>query len=365
MSVVDATRMPACVRDLLHMLRDPAHAATVPLARWEPVLRVARETRLLGVLEHRISAVPGLVDAVPKRVAGHLVAARHATAHHRQAFRMALAALDRALPPGLDVVVLKGAAYELGGSRAAGGRLPGDIDLMVARDDLERAESSLAAAGWISETTDAYDQRYYREWSHELPPLRHPGYAFEVDLHHAITPVTSRLQPSAALLREGLRALPGQRFRALHPLDQVIHAALHAFQDTDLADRLRDVVDIDAMLRERMSGDEDWRELLRRTAVHGMQRPVAYALRYARAWLGTPVPPAFALPEPPPAARAAVDWIVAGATLPPAPGSADGVSRRLARVAGTARYHWLRMPPSLLFPHLVRKQVRRLAKAKG
>ena len=38
----------------------------------------------------------------------------------------------------------------------------------------------------------AYDQRYYREWMHELPPLLHVRRQTALDVHHAIAPETAR-----------------------------------------------------------------------------------------------------------------------------------------------------------------------------
>ena len=105
--------------------------------------------------------------------------------------RMELCALDQAIPLSRQVVLLKGAAYILQGLEFSRGRMPNDVDLLVRRSDLDETESSLLLAGWESETTDAYDQRYYREWSHELPPMRFPGHALEIDLHHTCLLYTS------------------------------------------------------------------------------------------------------------------------------------------------------------------------------
>jgi hypothetical protein len=190
--------------------------------------------------------------------------------------------------------------------------------------------------------------------------MRRPGHALEIDLHHTITPVTSRLQPNKDLLSGGTRNIEGERFRVLHPVDQVIHAAVHLFQDSELADRLRDLVDFDGLVREHLRTDDAWAEFLGRTVAHGMERPVWYALRYGREWFGTPIPKSASLPAPSAFHAASVDWIVTRCMPPRLTGRPEPIGRRFARAAGTVRYHWLRMPPALLARHVVQKHVRRV-----
>jgi len=96
-------------------------------------------------------------------------------------------------PLGIPLIALKGAAYIAQGLRCADGRLPEDLDLMVPRDRLDEAERALVEAGWASQKTDAYDQHYYRAWSHELPPMRFAGHAIELDVHHTILPPVGRV----------------------------------------------------------------------------------------------------------------------------------------------------------------------------
>ncbi len=196
---------------------------------------------------------------------------------------MELRALDEALPGDVRVTLLKGAAYLAQSIPFARGRMPNDVDLLVSHTDIDAVEAALTTAGWVSEVTDAYDQRYYREWSHELPPMRYPGHALEVDLHHTIAPVTSRTRADDALLFANLVALPRSRFFVLDPRDQIIHAAIHLFQDTELDGRLRDLVDIDELIRNHLHDEADWSALLARAERHRASRVLWYALRYCQA----------------------------------------------------------------------------------
>ena len=79
----------------------------------------------------------------------------------------------------------------LAGRPAASGRVFADVDILIAQPLLGEAESLLTLQGWMSDKLDAYDQRYYRQWMHELPPLQHMRRSSVIDVHHAILPETA------------------------------------------------------------------------------------------------------------------------------------------------------------------------------
>jgi hypothetical protein len=349
-----ALPMPAG-RHLLPLLHDPAHARDMRLADWDETLRLARHARLLGPLGHRLQADPPSWDQIPARVQGHLQAGINDAAYHAQLVRMELRDLERALPSDLSVTLLKGAAYLLQDLPLARGRTPNDVDLLVRQADLAIAEQALKRAGWRMADRSAYDERYYREWSHELPPLRYPGHPLEVDLHHSITPVTSRTRANDALLFADLRPIPNSRYQALGPLDQIIHAVIHLFQDSELNNELRGLLDLDGLLRQFLHSEQDWRALTERTRGHHASRLLWYALHYCRTWLGTPVPEPLDLPAPPALTRAAFNWVFRCTAPPQLPDKRPTLAQRLARQAGQARYHFRRMPAGLLARHLLHK----------
>jgi hypothetical protein len=266
--------------------------------------------------------------------------------------------------PG-PIVLLKGAAYVMQGLAFAAGRLPSDVDIMVPRAQLEAAERALVEAGWHMEELEPYDEHYYRAWSHELPPMRYPEHPLELDLHHTILPLTGRAKPDAAALFEAATPLAGTRFHVLCPADQVLHASAQLFQDSDCAGRLRDLVDIDSLLREFGTTETFWEELGARARLHGLTRPLAYALRYATRLLGTSVPQEMlveisSVSGP---ARVFMDFLVPPALLPGHPDRAPPLSTRAARWLLFLRSHWLRMPPLLLARHAFTKAMRTLRPA--
>lgn len=348
--------MSAAFEHLLPLLRDENHAARMRLADWDDALRLARQARLLGLIAHRLAARPELWARLPRPVRGHLTSAINYSAHRLQMVRIELRALDAALPTtSMRVVLLKGAAYIAQSLPLACGRMPNDVDLLVAHKDIDAAETALSEAGWQSEVADAYDQRYYRQWSHELPPMRYPGHALEVDLHHTIAPVTSRTRVDDELLFADLVPLPDSRFFVLDPHDQVIHAAIHLFQDSELDGRLRDLVDIDGLVRHHLRTQSDWATLINRAERHHASTVLWYALHYCRTWLATPVPSALRAVAPPAPARWITDWIMRRNCLPRLADRPQSYGERLAATLGRVRYHLLRMPPGLLARHLLHK----------
>ena len=345
---------------LLALLADNHHARQLSLADWDSVLRLGRQARLLGMLHQQLRADPEQAALIPAVVDQHLRAARNYTAYRRQLMIIELAALAKVLPEDLPVTLLKGAAYIAQGLSLAQGRLPNDVDLLVHPDDLDRTEHALTQAGWAFQEVNAYDERYYRQWSHELPPLRFPGHPLEVDLHHTITPVTGRVKPNPGLLFGDLQPVAGQRWQVLHPADQIIHAAVHLFQDSELSNNLRELVDINRLIRSFIHTSADWQQLISRAEQHGAATALGYALEGCRRWLGLAVPEDCTLPDRRGWGQALTLWTFTQAGLPTLPDQPPAISRRLAQYMGLMRYHWLRMPPGLLIRHLAVKSVRRL-----
>ena len=344
---------------LIAILRDVGHVRKMTLADWDSTVVVARRSRLLGVVSHRLLGKAELAPHLPRQLVGHLVSAARFSRHRVHLLERELAAVAAAMPQDIQIVLLKGAAYCGQRLSMAEGRLPSDLDLMVERTEIAPAEAALKQTGWESEVLGDYDQRYYRQWSHEIPPMRRPGSPVEIDLHHTITPITGRLRPDTSLLFESLQPVRATQFHVLHPLDQVLHAVVHLFQDSELGGKLRDIVDIDGLIREHVAKESRWKQLFERSTRHGFDRPLWYALRYCDRLLGLEVP---YNPLSPPSAVAirSMDRIISLALIPRVPGRKNSLALRIANSAGLIRYHWLRMPPALLAKHLLVKSARRL-----
>jgi len=351
---------------LLEAVRDPAATAGWSAADWDLLLRQARKAALDARLAVQITEL-GLADAVPEPVRKHVRAAVAVAKAHDRSVRWEIDRIAHALAPlSTRVVLLKGAAYLASGLAVAKGRLTADTDILVAKADLERVEKALLDRGWEHGKLDEYDQQYYRRWMHELPPLWHPERGSVIDVHHTILPESSRLKPDPAALLADARPLPDVTgICVLAPCDMVLHSAAHLFYDGSFARDLRDLVDLDDLLRHFGAEAGFWDHLARRAERLDLARPFFYLTHFAPKMLSTPIPPATI-----DAARAGspgrlafrlMDRLVTDALRPEHP-DRPGRLVALERWLLYVRSHWLRMPPLLLFRHLATKGFKRAFK---
>lgn len=348
--------MPLPLPLIAQALRAPERVRQFSLRDWDRCIAQARAAQLLARLDYRLRQA-GLDMAAPARP--HLAAARIAADKHAATMRWEAHCIAQALAPlNTPVILLKGAAYLMAELPVAQGRLFTDVDILVPRARLNEVEAALLMHGWRTTHLDAYDQRYYREWMHEIPPLIHIQRLNALDVHHTIIPPTSRLHPDPAQLIGEARALPEAPLHVLAPADMVLHSATHLFHEGELHHGLRDVSDLDCLLRDFAAQPGFWDMLLQRAAVLGLGRPLYYALRFSRRCFDTPVPQAvLAAAEqyaPNRPTRRIMDALYARGLQPFHPSCRDTLTP-LALGALYLRGHWLRMPPGQLARHLWRK----------
>ncbi len=341
------------------VFRDPATIRKFSLGDWDRLVRQARHAGLLARM-HDLFAAQGISSVIPNVARWHFEAAATLAEKQKIAVRWEVGQIRAALA-GLELplIVLKGAAYVMAELPAASGRLFSDIDILVPREALSEVESALMLAGWHTVGLSDYDQRYYRRWMHEIPPMQHVRRATVIDVHHAILPDTARYHPDSAELRRravGVPDFPG--LAVLSPEDRILHSATHLFHDGELPHGLRDLSDLDLLLREEAKAPDFWSRLASRTEELQLERSLFYALRYVRHFFATPIPEhmdsALASSAPGRSQLAFMDAIFRR-VLAPAHRSCEDRFTSAARMAAYVRAHWLRMPPRLLLPHLFHK----------
>jgi hypothetical protein len=345
---------------LTRVLRTPPSMAALDAPAWELLLRQAVAADL-GATLALLAEEHVILNTLPPRVQRRLGWERRAWERHGQAVRFETRQVRHALlGTGLPLILLKGAAYVAAGLPAAAGRLFSDIDILVPKDRLDEVESQLMAHGWVSTHHDAYDQRYYREWMHELPPMQHLRRATVIDVHHAILPETAAVRPAPARLRAGARAIPGAPgLSVLAPCDMVLHSATHLFSEGEYDHGLRDLFDLHRLLCHFDASEPGfWTALPARARELELARPLFYALRYCIQLLGTPVPAATVKAaeggRPNRPLLGLMDALFARALRPMHP-SCAGLLTPVADAMLYIRGNWLRMPPLLLSRHLFHK----------
>ncbi len=346
---------------LIQYLREPQAGLEFNVTQWERLLSAARH----GSLSSRVGWLAeqsGLMVQLPEKIQFHFQSAQRVAQSQAVSVNWEVAQIQKALSgPDIPFVILKGGAYIKGKFAAAPGRVLSDVDIMVPKNRLNDAEKSLYAAGWFPTKLNAYDQRYYREWMHELPPMQHLERGTTLDLHHTILPPTALLKPDVDMLWAA--ACPAEDEKGvfvLSPVDMVLHSATHLFHDGELEHGLRDLVDMDALIRQFSAQALFFQSLVERAEALDLGRPLYYALKYCKLFLQTPVPDAIferaaKLASPSIVIRKMMDIVVLrsiGSILEVKPSALTQISE----FAMYLRSHYLRMPLHLLIPHLVRKQ---------
>lgn len=342
---------------LVRALLEPDALIGLDKATWLALLTRARHGGLLRRLA-ALSQDSGILDRLPEAMQRRFAVERLLVERNRTDIDFELYCVQRALE-GVDarLILLKGAAYLAADLPIGRRRICSDLDLLVPKARLGAVESALLAAGWQRAKITPYDERYYRTWMHELPPLFHPERGVTVDLHHAIHPPTGRYAPNSDVLFEAAVPIGESQLRALCPADMALHCGLHLFTE-EITTGLSGLMDVHELLQHFGQDEEFWDRLLARTRLHGLERILYYMLRYTGLVLGAAIPPRVARVaergSPPAALRMLMDLLFRSALMPPDPARRQP-GRAVAVWLLYARSHWLRMPMRLLAPHLCRK----------
>jgi len=349
-------------RSLTDWVCQPALLAGLDIPGWERAMVLGRRHGVSGRWYPALEAA-GLLGGIPPAVRNHLHSDHLVAADRVRSVRWETNRLVHALrDTGVELTLLKGAAYIAAGLAPGNCRMVSDVDILVPFADLGRVERALKNHGWHQTPQDAYDERYYREWMHELPPFQHGIRGTSLDVHHNILPRTSDLCPDATALLHRSVPLAEQDCRVLEATDMVLHSVLHGFYGGEFTNCFRDVLDVYELCRDFERGDSGfWPRLTGRALELRAARPLWLALHQATRFRDLAVPAdcerelrraAGVWPT-----RLLVDGLIGSVLLPRIPPS---LAERMALKALLARSHWVKMPLRILMPHLWRKSTLRL-----
>ena len=337
------------VSPLLRFLAEPTSTEDFGLEEWSLMFSEARRVGLLGRLS---SSLEFLGKTPPARLQNHVASSLVEVAAFQCDVLRELDHIERALTGlGTPVLLLKGACYVRMGLKAASGRIFSDVDVLVSKDKVGHAEASLMLGGWQTGELDPYDQRYYREWSHEVPPMTNRRRGTTIDLHHALAMPSCRIHiDSEQMLRDAMPVENSSFWWRLQDEDMLLHAASHLMLNSEFDRGLRDLWDIDLLFRQFSDNSVNFADsLMARATKVGLEKIVQQALFLAMYFFGTPVP----------------EWIIC---------QQDGLFVRLVMCAASTRHldtrprwQWvadvllryremyLRLPNRLLAIHLAHK----------
>jgi Uncharacterised nucleotidyltransferase len=347
-----------------------AHAellACLDTPGWERTLTLGRLHGLVGRWHAQLEEA-GVIARVAEPIRRHLWSARLLADDRTRMARWEADRLAHAFRESdVPVIVLKGTAYILADLPPGRARILSDIDILVPHARLAEVEALLHDHGWQSLPHSDYDEHYYREWMHELPPLQHVVRGAYLDLHHNILPRTSPLCPDAAALIAAAVPIPNSPLKMLAPADMVLHSIVHGFYGGEFTNGWRDVLDVHELVTHFAQTVADfWTIFQQRATQFRFERPAYYALTAAESALGTAIPTAVKdqlkrhAPWRP--LRNVMNWAIGQTVLPALPPTGF---ERLALRGLYLRSHWVKMPPALLARHLWTKHRQRNAFAVG
>ena len=352
---------------LQQILLKPRLALKLNNDQLSQLLSQARSARLLASLAHQLQneAVDSQLSVSFSR---HLKSAilvhdkqKRDLAYDSEKIKLVLESISERL------VVLKGAAYMLAELPVGHGRLITDIDILVPQQRIDEVEKAFDKFGWSSGYVNNYNERYYRQWGHEIPPLINRKRGTTLDVHHNVLPPTAGPSVNASLFFDRLIEVKPGIF-TLSWQDMVIHSATHLFHEGEFQHGLRDLWDLDRMLRDFPGRDPKfWEGLVSRARELELQVSLFHGLTYAQQLFGTPLPEGIlentgnwllSLRKP------VMDFLFLRAFRPNHPQCklpCTGLALSILYV----RSHLLRMPLYLLLPHLARKAWMRLLEDDG
>ena len=333
------------------------------MEEWDLLVRQGRRANLLASLAIRFID-SGHMDIVPHNPKMHFISALRVVERQESAIRWEAQCIQRELSRiGFPVILLKGAAYVFAGLPNARGRVFTDVDVLFPKAQIPFVESELMRQGWQGSHHDEYDQRYYRQWMHEIPPMQHISRGTTIDVHHTLLPETAKIRMDSSPLFRDAIAIGDSGLAVLNPADMLLHSATHLFHEGEFENGLRDLLDLDSMFRDFGNTLGFWDGLIPRAQRLGLMRPLFYALRYCERILETPIPLSVLmvaeLYSPPLWQLSIIDSCYRQA-LRPVHSSTTSFRTLLARFALYLRSHWLKMPIHLLVVHLGRKAIFRL-----
>ena len=262
------------------------------IGSWKLALWGAAWQKLLPVLHYLHDEDPSF-PPIPQWALRHLELAHKSSVaqwlgHMAHLQQMLSALRDDDIP----VVVLKGLGLAESLYPRPAMRLAGDIDLLVPRPALDRAERVLETLGFHGPESVSLREAY-RDHHHHLAPMTHENTGALVEIHWAIAPTSRPQQLDVQGLWERARhtEIAGLPCMTLPLEDQLLHLCLHFVTDRQSPQpgSILQLCDI-ALFQQRYGDTIRWDVLAERGMQSSLQFPVYVALYAARLVVGVAGP---------------------------------------------------------------------------
>lgn len=322
---------------------------------WEIFLHSGRHADLLARINYLLESNKKSLK-IPPKVSDHIASASRFHTSQARGIHWDIQKIhDLFAQENISFIVLKGSAYILCGLNAGHGRMVSDVDILVHKDFINKAEHLLISNGWFPTNLNSYDQRYYRKWMHEIPPLKHLKRGTTLDLHHTILPPTTGYKIDVDLLWRDAVPIPGFScaFR-LSSNDLIIHSAAHLLHNGEMDHGLRDLCDIVSLIEEFSAAPHFWEELTKRANDLDLNESLSLAIIICRSFFGITVPKNI-VSKADLGLKKTITSEMFFLAIKASIDTDSTITQKIAELFIYVRSHYLRMPIMLLLPHLIRK----------
>lgn len=267
----------------------PKSALVFTPKQWQQLVLVLRNQQLLACYSSTFKKA-GVFNEIPTQTQRHFLNADVLSDNHRNQVFFEASELKRELGDRYKYLIfLKGAGYTLSGAQVGDTRIYNDIDILTDKGAIDGIEKRLCLFGWISEELTEHDDKYYRKWTHEIPPLRHGKRGTIIDLHHNIVPIISgRHLDADKFASNSITTEDGHQILTFAAM--TLHSLIHLFFNEDVKKGYRDLIDIHILMTNH-SQSGYWQTLLSSAKETGFQLELFLACRYVSKILKTEIPP--------------------------------------------------------------------------
>jgi len=342
---------------LMHFIVQPKLVQEWSTEQWNQFLQQSYVTNLTARVYY-ILKENQLIDFIPKAMRWHFLSAEKVfLAHQHDILNEALHIVKALKLSDIEPVFLKGTAYLLANDKCHYGRLFSDVDIFVPKEQIKATEQMLSWNGWINEELTEHDEKYYRNWMHEIPPMINTKTNMTIDVHHNLIPLVSRIKLNSNLLLSKVETQG--RYNVLAREDRVLHSAAHLLLDGEFKHGFRDLHDLYSLVTEGIEQKSAFLSLLHARAKQlGFELILYYCLSLLIDFFELKVN-ANIMQEceqslsSPLIAKQVLQMFKR--VLQPNEKLANSIKYKTSLQLLFIRSHWLKMPMHILLPHLFHK----------
>lgn len=269
-----------------------AHRAVEILAKrldWNYLLQTAEQSGVAAVFFYNLRQI-GAEPVIPQKIWQELTRAYHRVGFKNSIFYAELGGVLRALKEvGVEAILLKGAALAEEVWKNVALREMADIDLLVRKEDLRKADATLSNLGYIHHE-EHKDNEWYLENHHHLAPFYKPGVGIYVEIHHSLSFPNRffRFNTEGVWERAQTIKLGDAQALVLSPEDLISHLCLHLSGFDYFVGKIKNLADICEVI-DYCAPRIEWDLILANANKGGYARLIFYPLRFAHDIFGAAV----------------------------------------------------------------------------